>query len=310
MEVVGIASAGFNGIDPAQAPDLWLPVRMKALVTPEEDGLNDPHYEFVQVFGRLKAGYTVESAAASLQPLFHQLLEAQATDAQIGRQSAYDRQQFLKRTVVIERAATGYSSLRVQYSTALAVLMSMAAVILLIARSNVASLLIARGVARQKEISVRLSLGASRRALVGQLLVESLLLAVSGAVLGLALSAVAARALLAMLPANGQSLLLHADPDLRVLLFGVAATLVTGLLFGIAPALQSTRLDLVASLKDEAGAVVGTTVPRGSGRRWSPRRSRSRSCSWSGPVCLPAPWQTSNTPTSVCSRLTSSSPSA
>ena len=258
MEVVGIADAGFNGIDPAQAPDLWLPVRMKALVTPEEDGLNDPHYEFVQVFGRLKAGYTVQSASTTLQPLFHQLLEAQATDPQISRQSPYDRQQFLKRTVVIERAANGYSSLRERYSTALAVLMGMAAVILLIACSNVASLLVARGVARQKEISVRLSIGASRRALVGQLLVESLMLAVSGAVLGLALSAVAARALLAMLPANGPALLLHADPDLRVLLFGIAATLVTGLLFGIAPALQSTRLDLVASLKDEAGAVVGT----------------------------------------------------
>ena len=118
---------------------------------------------------------------------------------------------------------------------------------------------------------MRLSLGASRRALVGQLLVESLMLAVAGAVLGLALSAVAARALLAMLPANGPALLLHADPDLRVLLFGIAATLVTGLLFGVAPALQSTRLDLVASLKDEAGAVVGTIASarlrEGPGRR-------------------------------------------
>ena len=109
MEVVGVASAGFNGMDPAQAPQIWLPLRMKALMTPEEDGLNDPHYDFVQVFARLKAGYTVESARASLQPLFHQLLEDEVTDAQIGRHSAYDRDLFLKRRVLVERAATGYS---------------------------------------------------------------------------------------------------------------------------------------------------------------------------------------------------------
>ena len=114
MEVVGVASAGFNGMDPAQAPHIWLPLRMKALMTPEEDGLNDPHYDFVQVFARLKAGYTVESARASLQPLFHQLLEDEVTDAQIGRQSAYDRDLFLKRRVLVERAATGYSEMRQQ----------------------------------------------------------------------------------------------------------------------------------------------------------------------------------------------------
>ena len=193
-----------------------------------------------------------------MQPLFHQLLEAQATDPQIGRQSPYDRQQFLKRTVVIERAATGYSSLREQYSMALAVLMGMAAVILLIACSNVASLA-HRARSRPTEGNLRAPVdwreppgprrsAPCRKPDAGRLR--------RGA--GLALSAVAARALLAMLPANGPALLLHANPDLRVLLFGVAATLVTGLLFGIAPALQSTRLDLVASLKDEAGAVAGT----------------------------------------------------
>ena len=155
MEVVGIAAAGFNGIDPALSPQVWLPVRMKAVITPEEDGLNDPHYDFVQVFGRMKAGYSVASAGASLQPLFHQLLEQQVTDAQIGRQSAFDRARFLKRTLFVERAATGYSDMRQQYSTALVVLMGMAALILLIACSNVASLLIARAMARQKEISVR-----------------------------------------------------------------------------------------------------------------------------------------------------------
>ncbi len=257
MEIVGIADARFNGIDPAVSPQLWVPVRMKAAITPEENGLNDPHYDFVQVFGRLRPGETAESARASLQTLFHQILGEQVTDAQIGRQSAYDRGLFLKRTVLVERAARGYSEMRQQYEAALLVLMGMAGLILLIACSNVASLLVARAVARQREISVRLALGARRATLIGQLLVESLLLALSGAALGVALSVAATRALLAMLPASGALLLLRAEPDLRILLFSVGASLVTGLLFGVAPALQATGLDLLAILKDGGGGAAG-----------------------------------------------------
>jgi predicted permease len=257
MEVVGIASAGFNGMDPAQAPQIWLPLRMKALMTPEEDGLNDPHYDFVQVFARLKTGYTVESARASLQPLFHQLLEAEVTDAQIGGHSAYDRDLFLKRRVLVERAATGYSEMRQQYSMALVVLMAMAGLILLIACSNVASLLIARAVARQREMSVRLAIGASRGTLIGQLLIESLLLAVTGAALGLVLSVVAARTLIAMLPSSDALLMLHAEPDLRILAFSIVASFVTAVLFGVAPALHATGFDVLATLKDESGGVTG-----------------------------------------------------
>ena len=226
-------------------------------MTPEENGLNDPHYDFVQVFARLKAGYTAQSARASLQPLFHQLLEEQVTDAQIGRHSAFDRGLFLKRTVLVERAATGYSDMRQQYSTALLVLMGMAGLILLIACSNVASLLIARAVARQREMSVRLAIGASRLTLIGQLLIESLLLALTGAALGLALSVVAARTLIAMLPSSDALLMLHAEPDLRILAFSMAASVVTAVLFGVAPALHATGFDVLAALKDEAGGVTG-----------------------------------------------------
>lgn len=147
--------------------------------------------------------------------------------------------------------------MRQQYSTALVVLMGMAALILLIACSNVASLLIARAMARQKEISVRLAIGASRGTLIGQLLVESFLLALTGATLGLLLSMVATQALLAMLPSSGALLMLHAEPDRRILLFGIAASLVTGLLFGLVPAIQATGVDLLTALKDEGGGVAG-----------------------------------------------------
>ena len=135
--------------------------------------------------------------------------------------------------------------------------MGMAALILLIACSNVASLLIARAMARQKEISVRLAIGASRGTLIGQLLVESFLLALTGATLGLLLSMVATQALLAMLPSSGALLMLHAEPDRRILLFGIAASLVTGLLFGLVPAIQATGVDLLTTLKDEGGGVAG-----------------------------------------------------
>jgi len=252
MEIAGVAAAGFAGVDSAQSPQMWLPVRLKPLLT-EENGLADRGYNFVQIFARMKRGYTVESACASLQPLFHQMLEQEVQAPGIAKKSQYDRDRFLKRVVVVEPAANGYSDMRQRYSTALIVLMGMAGLILLIACSNVASLLIARAVARQKEMAVRLSIGAGRATLVGHLLVESLLLALAGAALGLAASAVGTRALLAMLPSSGALLMLRAEPDLRILLFGAGLTIATVLLFGLVPALQATKLDLFTTLKSATG---------------------------------------------------------
>ena len=135
--------------------------------------------------------------------------------------------------------------------------MAMAGLILLIACSNVASLLIARAVARQREMSVRLAIGASRGTLIGQLLIESLLLAVTGAALGLGLAVVAARTLIAMLPSSDALLMLHAEPDVRILAFSIVASFVTAVLFGVAPALHATGFDVLATLKDESGGVAG-----------------------------------------------------
>ena len=107
-------------MDPAQAPQIWLPLRMKALITPEEDGLNDPHYDFVQVFATAESGIHrgvgPRLASTAVPPAYS---KHEVTDAQIGRHSAYDRDLFLKRRVLVERAATGYSDMRQQYSTAL-----------------------------------------------------------------------------------------------------------------------------------------------------------------------------------------------
>ena len=188
MEVVGVAAAGFTGVDAAQATHVWLPVRMKALITATEDGLNDPQYEFLQIFGRVPSGQDVDSVRASLQVLFRRALDEQAARPGVARASAFDRQRFLERRVLVELAPGGYSELRRQFGTALFVLMAMAATILLVACSNVAGLLVTRGVARQRELGVRLAIGAGRGALIVQLLVESLLLAVAGSALGLVVS--------------------------------------------------------------------------------------------------------------------------
>ncbi len=263
MEIVGVSAAGFVGLDAARSPDIRVPILMTSLMTPGRDDLGNRRSQWVQIFARLKPGYTVESARASLQPLFHQILREETGEPAISRRSQHDRDQFLNRTALVETAATGYSGLRQQYSAALTVLMCMAGLILVIACSNVASLLIARAVARQRETAVRLAIGAGRKALISQLLVESILLSLAGAALGLGLSVGATRGLLSMLPTNGATLMLHAEPDVRILLFTVGVACATALLFGVGPALQATRLGLMTALKDVAGAVTGA---RGSAR--------------------------------------------
>jgi predicted permease len=257
MEIIGVSSPGFYGLDPSSSPQLWAPILMKAALEPSETDIAQRRTMWLQVFARMKPGYTLESARASLQPLFHQILVQELGEKELSTLSAYDRDLFLKRTVEAETAAGGYSELRFRYSTPLVVLMCMAGLILLIACSNVANLLIARAIARQKEIAVRLAIGASRRSLIGQLLVESLLLSLAGAALGIALSIVATRGLLHMLPGSGATLLLRAEPDFRILLFSIGVALASGLLFGLIPALQGTRLDLWSTLKDAVSSATG-----------------------------------------------------
>jgi predicted permease len=257
MEIVGVSAAGFAGLDPASSPDIRVPILMAPLMTSGRDDLGSRRSQWIQMFARLKPGYTVDSAQASLQPLFHQILQQEVGEPALRRISQNDRERFLKRSALVETGASGYSGLRQQYSTALIVLMCMAGLILVIACSNVASLLTARAVARQKEMAVRLAIGAGRTSLIRQLLVESVLLSVVGAALGLALSIVATRGLLSMPPARGATLMLRAGPDTRILLFSAGVALGTAVLFGAAPALQATKLDLLTTLKDVVGAVTG-----------------------------------------------------
>jgi predicted permease len=257
MTIVGVSAQGFNGLDPARSPQIRIPIQMKPLMTPGWDDIGDRRSQWIQMFARMKPGFTVTSAQASLQPLFIQTLREELTLPELKDISSYNRGRFLGRKILVEPAANGYSQMRRDYSTALTVLMCMVALVLLIACFNVANLMIARAISRQKEVAVRLAVGASRWQLLRQLLIESLVLALAGGAVGLFLSVVIIRGLLYFIPGDGATLTLRATPDFRILAFNGALALVTGVLFGLAPALESLKVDLWNTLKDVVGAVSG-----------------------------------------------------
>src|SRR5215471_15325655 len=199
MTVVGVSAAGFHGLDPAYEPRVRVPVQMKPLMTPGWDEIGDRRSQWVQVFGRMKPGFTLNSAKASTQTLLSQILREEAIQPAMKGASQYNLKLFLDRKVLMEPAANGYSNTRRSYSTALWVLMCMVGLVLLIACFNVANLLVARAVARQKEVAVRLAIGASRWQLLRQLLIESLMLSLAGGVAGVGLAVIMIRSLLAFL---------------------------------------------------------------------------------------------------------------
>ena len=188
LTIIGVSQAGFDGVDIGYVPSIRVPVLMKAQMTPNWDDVDNRRSRWVNVFGRLKPGVTREQAKAALQPYFHNILEVEVLDAAFSGTTSYTREQFLKGQVDLLDAARGRSPLRQQLSQPLWLLLGIVGGVLLIACANVASLLIARATSRQKEIAVRLALGAGRGRIVRQLLVESVLLAAIGGVLGLVIA--------------------------------------------------------------------------------------------------------------------------
>ena len=257
--VIGVAARGFDGIEPGSASELFVPVTMKAWMTPSAvmEDLNERRSSWLQIVGRLKPGVTLREAKASMQILFHQELEQEAKAPEIARVSEYDRRQFLKRTIDLLPAAAGRSFLRNQITRPLQVLMAIVALVLAIACGNVANLLLVRAAGRQREIAVRLALGAGRRQIMRQLLVESVLLSLTGGAAGVAVAWAGTRTLLDFLPHGTTPLGLATTPDARILLFNFGVALATGLLFGLVPALQATNPDVAPTLKDQAGSVAG-----------------------------------------------------
>jgi predicted permease len=259
MTIVGVSAEGFAGIDPARSPQMRVPILMKPVIVPEWEWvhMSDERTRWVQVFARLKPGYTLESAQGPLQGLFTQIRQHEMTLPGAKNWSQFQRERFMTGLLKIEKADVGYSPLRNDFSTALVVLMAMVGLVLLIACANVANLLIARGFMRQREIAVRLSLGATRGQLVRQLLTESVLLSMIGGALGIAISVALTRGLIAFIPQQ-QPLLIQPTPDLRILSFTFVLTLITGVVFGLLPALRASNPDQWATLKDTVGGIAGT----------------------------------------------------
>lgn len=255
--IVGVSQRGFDGLELGYETKVFVPVMMQKQLIPSFDHLKDRRQRWVNAFGRLKPGVTSEQAQASLQPFFHSMLEMEVKEAAFRNASAEVREKFLKSIIETLPGSQGRSFLRKQLSTPLWVLMAITAGVLLIACANVASLLVAKATSRQKEIAIRLALGAGRARIMKQLLVESVLLSAIGGVFGLVLAVWSNRLLFAFLPHDTISLNISTAPDLRVLLFTLAVSVLTGLLFGLVPALQSTKPDVAPTLKDQVGGIVG-----------------------------------------------------
>ncbi|HTX34811.1 MAG TPA: ABC transporter permease [Bryobacteraceae bacterium] len=257
LTIIGVSRSGFDGVEPGRAPQIRIPITMSDyLPRTDYSRMNDDRFRWTEVFGRLKPGMTIQQAQAGLQPLFHQILNREVTEKPFAKASPLVKQEFLKMWMEVMPGSTGRSNLRRAYAKPLFALMGIVGLVLLIACSNLANLLIARASARQKEIALRVALGAGRWRLVRQLLVESLMLAAAGGALGVGLAVLIDQALIDFLPSGHTPLSLSSTPDWNVLAFTFALSLVAGTLFGLIPALQATRPTLADTLKDQAGAVI------------------------------------------------------
>ncbi len=294
--IVGVTPPGFFGTDVGRAVEVAIPLGTEPIIRGAESALDRRSNWWLRVIARLAPGQTFAQADAQVEALRPALREA--TMPQDSRPQ--DQATYLDAPFSFEAAATGTSGLRTRYSRPLFVLLGIVGLVLLIACANMANLLLAQSAARQRELVIRLSLGASRWRLVRQLLVESLLLSLLGAAAGVLVATWASRALVSMLSTPTTLVVLDLSLDWRVLGFATAVGIATALLFGVVPALRSTRLTPAAALQ-ESSRVVGDS---GLGMHWSRCKWHCRSSSSSGPACSCArSW-------SSCRKRWASNPSA
>src|SRR5437879_1615888 len=260
MTVVGVAQAGFDGVELGQSPKIFVPIMMQSqmIVGQPQDMLKDRRTRWVNAFGRLKPDVSQQQAKAALQPFMHSMLESEVQEAAFSHGSQYDRGEFLKCWIDVLPGSQGRSYTRRQLTTPLWVLMATTGVVLLIACANLANLMLVRGSGRAREIAIRLAIGATRPRIIGQLLVESLSLSALGGLAGLAVAFWADKTLMKIyLPSDSGGMNISSLPDFRILLFNLAVTVLTGVIFGLVPAFETTKPDIAGTLKDQAGAVVG-----------------------------------------------------
>ena len=247
--IAGVAPREFFGLTPGECPDIWVPLSMQPRVAPQWAGkqrslLENPNTWWIEPWCRLRRGVSPRQVATALGVSFRQLETAGLSPSPPPEKLAW---------IELRPGGKGLDELRSEFSQPLLILMSGIGLVLLIACANVANLLLARSMARQRETAVRMALGAGRLRLIRQLLTESVLLAVLGGAVGLALAFRGGEILLSLVSTLDRPVALDVRPDANILGFCTAVSLLTGLLFGLAPALRATRLDVSPVLKAGIG---------------------------------------------------------
>jgi putative ABC transport system permease protein len=249
MTVVGVAREGFTGAQVGKSPDVFVPLMMTPQMTLGRNTLDHWNDYWLRVLARRKPGVSERQLAAGLNAAYHPLLEEQLP--QINGWNELKRRAFLSKMIVLSPGARGRLVVQRDVGGGLITLFVMVALVLLIACTNVANLLLARGAARQREFAIREALGASRGRMISQLLVESLLCAVGGGILGVVLGSWLISVLTPIVIANAGIHGLTPNLDPTVLVFAAGTSLVCGLFFGIVPALRVTRSSVSEVIKDQ-----------------------------------------------------------
>ncbi|SRR5579871_177464 len=251
--IIGVAPQDFFGVTVGQSPHIWIPLAMEKEISPGWNGLDNNLFQSLYVVARRKPGVSIKQANANTNLLFKQILH-EYVGAQPSQQQLNDIDHA---QIVLTPAATGLSQLRRQFSVPLQILMAVVGLVLLVACANIANLLLARATARRREIAVRMSIGAARWRLIRQLIVESALLGLAGAILGAWLAWWAMRLLFMMVSTGSGAIPVQVSLDQTVLGFTALIGLLTVLLFGTVPSVYATRFELTPSLKEGRGTTSG-----------------------------------------------------